>query len=97
MGFSYRKEIRTLTGHSRMVWSVTVTPDGKQVISGSGDNTLKIWDLATGKNYTPSQVIVTRLRQYVSHPMVKQVISGSWDNTLKIWDLGKGITHLNRS
>jgi hypothetical protein len=67
-----------------------VTPDGQQVISGSEDNTVKIWDLATGKNYTPSQVIVTGFIQYVSHPMVKQVISGSGDKTVKIWDLATG-------
>ncbi|HAC63994.1 MAG TPA: hypothetical protein DCF68_10760 [Cyanothece sp. UBA12306] len=40
--------IRTLTGHSDWVYSVTVTPDGKKVISGSRDKTVKIWDLVTG-------------------------------------------------
>ena len=24
-------------------------PDGQRVVSGSGDNTLKVWDVATGK------------------------------------------------
>ena len=34
--------IRTLTGHSKSVNAVAVTRDGKRVISGSSDNTLKV-------------------------------------------------------
>ncbi|MFM6776061.1 MAG: WD40 repeat domain-containing protein, partial [Dolichospermum sp.] len=39
----------TLTGHSRWVNAIAVTPDGKTVISGSSDNTIKTWDLGTGE------------------------------------------------
>nr|NMF67537.1 hypothetical protein [Brasilonema octagenarum UFV-OR1] len=41
--------VRTLRGHSSVVNAVAVTPDGKYVISGSGDYTLKVWDLHSGK------------------------------------------------
>ncbi len=40
--------IRTLSGHSDLVQAIALTPDGKTVISGSRDKTIKIWDLATG-------------------------------------------------
>jgi WD40 repeat protein len=38
-----------VTGHSREVTSVAYSPDGIRIISGSADNTVKVWDAATGK------------------------------------------------
>ena len=35
----------TLTGHSGRVLSVAYSPDGKQIASGSDDNTVKVWDV----------------------------------------------------
>ena len=39
----------TLTGHSDSVFSVAYSPDGKHIVSGSYDNTVKVWDAATGE------------------------------------------------
>ena len=39
----------TLTGHSSDVRSVAYSPDGKHIVSGSYDNTVKVWDAQTGK------------------------------------------------
>ena len=38
-----------VTGHSRDVLSVAYSPDGKHIVSGSVDNTVKVWDSQTGK------------------------------------------------
>ena len=39
----------TLTGHSDGVRSVAYSPDGKHIVSGSDDRTVKIWGARTGK------------------------------------------------
>ena len=39
----------TLTGHSNYVTSVAYSPDGKHIVSGSEDSTVKVWDSQTGK------------------------------------------------
>ncbi|MEA5534411.1 hypothetical protein [Crocosphaera sp. XPORK-15E] len=82
--------IRTLTGHSSSVETLELTPDGKKVISGSRDYTLKVWDLATGNLENTLTGHSSMVYSVTVTPDGKQVISGSRDNTLKIWDLATG-------
>ncbi|MFM5940070.1 MAG: WD40 repeat domain-containing protein [Dolichospermum sp.] len=42
------EERLTLKGHSDSVTAIAITPDGKTLISGSDDNTIKVWDFKTG-------------------------------------------------
>jgi WD40 repeat protein len=37
----------TLKGHSDRVLSVSFSPDGKRIVSGGIDSTLKIWDISS--------------------------------------------------
>ena len=39
----------TLKGHTKAVYTVAYSPDGKLLASGNEDNTIKLWDVATGK------------------------------------------------
>jgi WD40 repeat protein len=43
------QEAHTLKGHFDMVFSVAWSPDGRRLATGSGDNTVKVWDAASGE------------------------------------------------
>lgn len=42
------KELRALSGHDRCIHFLAWSPDGKTLVSGSGDSTARLWDAATG-------------------------------------------------
>jgi WD40 repeat protein len=44
-----QEPIRTLSGHSNSVLSVTFDPNGQTLASSSKDKTIKLWNLSTGK------------------------------------------------
>ncbi|GLJ05982.1 hypothetical protein SUGI_0029860 [Cryptomeria japonica] len=76
----------TIAGHAEAVLSVSFSPDGRQLASGSGDTTVRFWDLNTQSPlYT-----CTGHRNWVLciawSADGKQVVSGSKDGDLRIWD-----------
>ena len=82
--------IRTFEGHTNSVKAVAVTPDGKHAISGSDDNTLKVWDIESGEELQRLEGHTRLINAVAVTPDGKRVISGSDDNTLKVWDLKNG-------
>jgi len=73
--------------HEGTVSSVSFSPDGKQLASGSWDNTARLWDVATHKTTATLQGHTNLVLSVSFSPDGKQLASGSWDNTARLWDV----------
>ena len=82
--------IQTLEGHSGSVYSVAFSPDSKQIASASNDDTVKIWDAATGPCIQTLEGHSSSVHSVAFSPDSKQIASASNDNTVKIWDAATG-------
>ena len=81
------QETLTLKGHSGGVNSVSFSPDGKRIASGSFDRTVKVWDAQTGQETLTLKGHTGYVSSVSFSPDGKRIVSGSWDNTLKVWDI----------
>jgi WD40 repeat protein/serine/threonine protein kinase/DNA-binding XRE family transcriptional regulator len=72
-------------GHTGPLSSATFSPDGKYVLTGSNDTTVRLWDRQSGQE----------VRQFPGHtdfvvaafsPDGRQLITGSADRTARLWD-----------
>ena len=70
------------------VQSVAFSPDGKRIVSGSQDNTLRLWDGVTGKPVGEALKGHSGWVQSVAFsPDGKRIVSGSDDDTLRLWNV----------
>ena len=77
-------------GHSREVNSVAFAPDGKTFLSGSHDNTVRVWDSATGQCLCVCEGHRDDVNAVAFAPDGKSFLSGSWDSTVRVWDSATG-------
>ena len=60
-----------------VVNSVAFSPDGKYVVSGSGDSTARVWEAATGREVA-RMTHDDGVHSVAFSPDGKYVVSGSW-------------------
>jgi len=82
--------LHTLTGHSRWVMAVCISPDGHSVISGGLDDAIRVWNLETGTLMQSLKAHTKPVNCLSISPDSRMLASGSDDHTIKLWNLTNG-------
>ncbi|NCQ97801.1 MAG: hypothetical protein GPJ11_00005, partial [Microcystis aeruginosa L211-101] len=85
-----KSERNRLEGHDSLVNSVNFSPDGKTLVSGSWDKTIKLWNVETGQEIRTLKGHDNYVTSVNFSPDGKTLVSGSWDKTIKLWNVKTG-------
>ena len=76
--------------HSAIIYSVAYSPDGKYLASGSGDKTIKLWEVETGRLLRTLTGHTGDVYSVSYSPNGVYLASSSSDKTIKIWEVKTG-------
>jgi WD40 repeat protein len=77
-----------LTGHANAVFSVAFSPDGKILASGSDDDTIRLWDVATHQQIgNPLTGQGTLVLSVAFSPDGKKLATIGSDHTVRLWNV----------
>ncbi|MBD2014401.1 NACHT domain-containing protein [Microcoleus sp. FACHB-53] len=79
-----------MEGHDSMVVSVMFSPDGTRLISGSHDQTVRLWEVSTGEWLKVLQGHDNWVWSVAFSPDGHSIASASQDETIKLWDAKTG-------
>ena len=79
-----------LSKHTEMVRSLAFSLDGTFLVSGSGDNSVNLWDIQTGGVIKTFHSHTSPVLSVSISPDYTIIASGSSDHTIQLWDAGTG-------
>lgn len=80
-----RKELGYLTGHEAWVSSLCFSEDGKTLVSGGADQTIRFWDLATRREMAVYQGHHAEIWALSYAPDRRTLWSGGKDGSVLVW------------
>ena len=86
--WSLRADLRG--ADTRAVDSVALTADGRWALSGSDDNTLRLWEVASGRCVRTFEGHTAGLTSVALTADGRWALSGSYDKTLRLWEVASG-------
>jgi WD40 repeat protein len=87
-------ELLSLCGHGQGYWgsveSVAYSPDGRRIVAGYNDNTMRVWDAESGQELRSLRGHEGIVKSVAFSPDGWRIVSGSNDKTVRVWDAERG-------
>jgi WD40 repeat protein len=87
----WKTETMGLDGHSDWVNSVAFSLDGLNIVSGSDDCTVRVWDALSGKNVHTFEINTGSVTSVAFSPNGSRIVSASDDHNVCIWETISGV------
>jgi WD40 repeat protein len=84
------EQVRLIDHLPYEVWSISLSKDGKRLLTCSEDRMMRLWDADTGKCLLVFEAGASSFRNAVLSPDGKRVLSGGFDKTVQLWDATTG-------
>jgi hypothetical protein len=83
-------EVRRFDAGSGPVYDAAFSPDGRKIVAGGLDPTVRVWDARTGKELRRLEGHRGPVWAVTFSPDGRQALSGSFDKSIRLWDLVSG-------
>ncbi len=82
------------SGHTRDITCLAFSPDGNFLVTGSYDNTIKLWNMRSGKEIRSFTHNTEKILSVYFHPSGNKILSAGDDNRAIVYDIftGKPLT-----
>lgn len=92
-GANTTTRLREFVGHTEAVQALALSPDGKFLITGSRDHSVREWEVTSGKQIRSFQGHMQEVVAVAVRPDGRQVASGSAEGAIRLWDLSSADEH----